>query len=226
MMSNAFRTTLTAIIALLMISFFSFKASAAEIANPECKNPSYSAQEITDAIKNSNLKDSLKGTSCSLGGLGKFESGGRTNIYNGSCCYGVLQMSGSNLKHAGISPALYSCLSLQDQVDYWAALTNNGYETSTVTQLSTMDTFDGQKIDASFIAACIQLGTGNCQQMLDSGKCSGFQDSNGTSICDMADNAKALADKNCKNGSCGTGPGGGDLSPGPNDPNLKILSFA
>jgi hypothetical protein len=71
-----------------------------------------------------------------------------------------------------------------------------------------MSTFDGQKVDASFIAACIQLGTGNCQKMVNSGSCSGFSDINGTTICGMASNARAMADPNCKDGQAVCGPSG------------------
>ena len=39
-----------------------------------CERTNYSAQEITDAVRNSPLRDDLKATSCSLGGLGRFES--------------------------------------------------------------------------------------------------------------------------------------------------------
>jgi len=176
-----------------------------------CERTNYSAQEITDAVRNSPLRDDLKGTSCSLGGLGRFESGGNKGVYNGSCCTGIFQLNNANVqKYAGTDRAGYGCLSLQGQVDAWARLTNDGYRSRAVRQLASMESFDGQKVDASFIAACIQLGTGNCQKMVSSGKCSGFSDINGTTICSMADNAGAMADPDCSDGSgvCGpTAPG-------------------
>jgi hypothetical protein len=175
-----------------------------------CERTNYSAQEITDAVKNSSLRQDLKATSCSLGGLGRFESGGNKGVYNGSCCTGIFQLNNANVqKYAGTDRAGYGCLSLQDQVNAWANLTNDGYNTPAVRQLASMTTFDGQKVGASFIAACIQLGTGNCQKMLNSGRCSGFADSNGTTICDMANNARAMADRNCTdaNAFCTQGPG-------------------
>ena len=171
-----------------------------------CERTNYSAQEITDAVRNSPLRDDLKGTSCSLGGLGRFESGGNKGVYNGSCCTGIFQLNNANVqKYAGTDRAGYGCLSLQDQVDAWARLTNDGYRSRAVRQLASMESFDGQKVDASFIAACIQLGTGNCQKMVSSGKCSGFSDVNGTTICSMANNAGAMADPDCSDGSDGSG---------------------
>jgi hypothetical protein len=178
-------------------------------AGQYCERTNYSAQDITNAVRNSPLRDDLKGTSCSLGGLGRFESGGNKGNYNGSCCTGIFQLNNANVqKYAGTDRAGYGCMSLQDQVDAWAKLTNDGYNSPAVRQLASMSTFDGQKVDASFIAACIQLGTGNCQKMLNSGSCSGFADINGTTICKMANNARAMADPNCQDGQAVCGPSG------------------
>lgn len=174
-----------------------------------CNQTSYSAQQITDAVNNSPLRDDLKATSCSLGGLGRFESGGNKGVYNGSCCTGIFQLNKRNISdYANTTPQGYGCMSLQDQTNAWANLTNAGYNSPAVRQLASMSTFDGQKVDASLIGACIQLGTGNCQKMLNSGHCSGFSDINGTTICDMANNARALADPNCQNGQAVCGPSG------------------
>lgn len=178
-------------------------------AGQYCERTNYSAQDITDAVRNSPLRDDLKGTSCSLGGLGRFESGGNKGNYNGSCCTGIFQLNNANVqKYAGTDRAGYGCMSLQDQVDSWARLTNDGYNSPAVRKLASMSAFDGQKVDASFIAACIQLGTGNCQKMLNSGKCSGFADINGTTICKMANNARTMGDPNCQDGQAVCGPSG------------------
>lgn len=174
-----------------------------------CERTNYSAQEITDAVRNSSLRDDLKGTSCSLGGLGRFESGGNKGVYNGSCCTGIFQLNKRNVRdYAGTTPEGYGCMALQDQVNAWARLTNDGYNSPAVRQLASMSTFDGQKVDASLIGACIQLGTGNCQKMVNSGRCSGFSDSNGTTICAMANNARSLADPKCKDGEAVCTPAG------------------
>lgn len=177
-----------------------------------CERTNYSAQEITNAVNASPLRDELKATSCSLGGLGRFESGGNTGIYNGSCCTGIFQLNNRNVRdYAGVDRATFGCMSLQEQVDAWARLTNDGYNTGVVRRLTEMGVFDGRRVDASFIAACIQLGVGNCQTMVNSGRCSGFADSNGTTICDMARAAQANADPNCQNNrndpACEQGPG-------------------
>lgn len=177
-----------------------------------CEKTNYSAQQITDAVNASVLRDDLKSTSCTLGGLGRFESGGNKGLYNGSCCTGIFQLNNANaFKYAGVDREGYGCLSLQEQVDAWAKLTNDGYNTPAVRRLMEMGTFDGQRVDAGFIAACIQLGPGNCQRMVNSGSCSGFADSNGTTICDMANAARSNSDPNCREGSnnpfCDMGPG-------------------
>lgn len=191
--------------ALLVPTFFAGLLAAAGPTNAQrgqyCERTNYSAQEITDAVRNSPLKDELKATSCSLGGLGRFESGGNKGIYNGSCCTGIFQLNRRNVRdYAGTTPEGYGCMSLQQQVNAWANLTNDGYNSSAVRQLASMSTFDGQKVDASLIASCIQLGTGNCQRMVSSGQCSGFADINGTTICGMARNARSQADPKCHAG--------------------------
>lgn len=184
-------------------------APVAAAGEQYCERTDYSAQQITDAVQNSSLRDDLKSTSCSLGGLGRFESGGNKGAYNSSCCTGIFQLNNANIqKYAGTDRAGYGCESLQQQVNAWANLTNDGYNSSAVRQLASMPTFDGQQVDASLIAACIQLGTGNCQKMVGSGKCSGFSDINGTTICGMARNARSLADPNCQNGQGTCGPAG------------------
>ena len=184
-------------------------SNRAAAAAQYCERTNYSAQDITDAVRNSSLRDDLKETSCSLGGLGRFESGGNKGIYNGSCCTGIFQLNNANIqKYAKTDREGYGCMSLQDQANAWADLTNAGYNSPAVRQLASMSTFDGQKVDASFIAACIQLGTGNCQKMLNSGQCSGFSDINGTTICGMAKNARAMADPNCQDGQAVCGPSG------------------
>lgn len=177
-----------------------------------CERTNYSAQEITNAVNASPLRDELKATSCSLGGLGRFESGGNKGVYNGSCCTGIFQLNNRNVRdYSGVDRETFGCMSLQEQVDAWARLTNDGYRTGVVRRLTEMGVFDGRHVDASFIAACIQLGVGNCQTMVNSGRCSGFADSNGTTICDMARAAQANADPNCQNNpntpACEQGPG-------------------
>lgn len=194
MSSRAARAPILALtIAPLLIS------SATAQRQQYCERTNYSAQQITDAVRASPLREELKSTSCSLGGLGRFESGGNKGVYNGSCCTGIFQLNRTNVtNYTGLTREQFGCESLQFQVNAWARLTNDGYKTGAVQELMSRGTFDGQKVDASFIASCIQLGTGNCQQMVRSGRCSGFSDSNGTTICDMARNARSNADSGCR----------------------------
>jgi hypothetical protein len=67
-----------------------------------------------------------------------------------------------------------------------------------------MGTFGGQPVNGDLVLACMQLGTGNCQKAINSGSCSGFADSNGTTICSMADK---IANGTSSGGS-GSGGGG------------------
>lgn len=197
------------VLVLAQILIWATTGSALAQRGQYCERTNYSAQDITDAVRNSPLRDDLKSTSCSLGGLGRFESGGNKGVYNGSCCTGIFQLNRRNVRdYAGTNPEGYGCMSLQDQTNAWANLTNAGYNTPVVRQLGSMSTFDGQKVDASFIASCIQLGTGNCQKMVNSGKCSGFSDINGTTICGMAKNARSQAGPDCKDGEAVCGPSG------------------
>ena len=104
----------------LCVANVCFSAGQAD-AGQYCERTNYSAQDITNAVRNSPLRDDLKGTSCSLGGLGRFEVG-RSNKgnYNGSCCTGIFQLNNANVQKyaAPIGPA--TAMSLQDQVDAWA----------------------------------------------------------------------------------------------------------
>jgi type IV secretory pathway VirB6-like protein len=147
----------------------------------------YSAADVAGAIRNSGLSPSLMQYANDIGNLARFESGGNTGVYNGTCCTGILQMNRSNLAAQGLTPQQYANMSLQDQVNAWAKLTNSAASSSAVKELIAKGTFDGRKVDGALVLACIQLGTGNCQKMLDSKSCSGFADSNGTTICKMAD---------------------------------------
>jgi len=205
------RSFLTASLgAFLLLVALQFPAQAQR--QQYCERTNYSAQQITDAVNASVLRDDLKSTSCTLGGLGRFESDGNKGLYNGSCCTGIFQLNNANtFQYAGVNREGYGCLSLQEQVDAWARLTNDGYNTPAVRRLMEMGTFDGQRVDAGFITACIQLGPGNCQRMVSSGRCSGFADSNGTTICDMARSARSMSDPNCREGNnsqvCDMGPG-------------------
>ncbi|QRM34990.1 hypothetical protein [Microvirga sp. VF16] len=175
-----------ALLAVLIVGNVGFISEAWAGKSQLGPKTNYSASDIANAVRNSNLNPSLRQYADQMGNLGMFESGGNAGIYNGSCCTGVFQLNRSNLAAAGYTPEEYANAGLDEQVRVWANLTNQGANTAVVRQLQQMGTFDGQQVDGAMIMACIQLGTGNCQKMVQSGKCSGFSDINGTTICAMA----------------------------------------
>lgn len=169
-----------------------------------------SSADIATAIRNSPSASAwLRQNAESVANLATFESQRNTTAYNGSCCYGVLQMNRGNIAaYAGVSPEEYRQLSLQQQVNAWSALTTDAMRSSAVTNLLALGTFDGRPVDGHLVLACVQLGIGNCQRMINSGRCSGFADSNGTTICAMADRIGGTAATTPGAGNGGTNPGG------------------
>ena len=118
----------------------------------------------------------------------RVESRGNTETYNGSCCYGVLQMNRTNIRaYTNLTPEQYRAADLQTQINAWAAMTADAMRARAPASLAAMGTFDGRPVDGNLVLACVQLGIGNCQRMINSGSCSGFSDRNGTTICSMAD---------------------------------------
>lgn len=172
-----------------------------------------SAADIATAISNSPAASAwLKQNAQAVANLAiNVESGGNTTAFNGSCCYGVLQMNKENiLYYAKVTPEQYRQLSLQEQVNAWAALTTDALRSSAVRNLQALGTFDGRPVDGNLVLACVQLGIGNCQKMINSGKCSGFADSNGTTICSMADRIGGVTSGGSGSGnSSGSGSGNG-----------------
>lgn len=94
---------------------------------------------------------------------------------------------------AHVTPAVYRTWPLQAQIDAWTALTVSALGASSVSQLRSMSSFDGMPTDAYMQLSCIQMGIGNCQTMINSGRCEGWRDSNGTSICKMAAKMQGLS---------------------------------
>ncbi|MXN32795.1 MULTISPECIES: hypothetical protein [Delftia] len=171
-----------------------------------------SAADIVTAIQNSpSASPWLKQNAQAVANLAiNVESRGDTSAYNGSCCYGVLQMNRKNIEtYAGVSPEVYRNQSLQQQINAWTKLTTSALNSSVVQDLLALGTFDGRPVDGNLVLACVQLGIGNCQRMINSGRCSGFADSNGTTICGMADRMV---------GGTGTSPGGNGGTGGGTNP--------
>ena len=141
----------------------------------------------------------------------RVESNGETTAYNGTCCYGVLQMNTSNIRaYTTMTPEQYRQADLQTQINAWVRLTDNALRAPAPRGLANMQVFDGRQVDSNLVLACVQLGIGNCQTMLDSGRCGGFADGNGTTICAMADRlAGATTPGTGSNTAGGTTPGTG-----------------
>ncbi len=200
------RSFFIALLALLAILTSSGAYAQKQQFGPSAK---VSKEEIAAAIQNSTVNSSFKSYGNDVASLAMFESGGNPGIYNGSCCTGLLQINRSNLAAQGLTPQQYANMGTQGQVDVWLRVTNQGGNTAVVRQLQQMQqsgqTFDGKPVDGAMVLACIQLGTGNCQKMVRSGSCSGFADSNGTTICKMADKIR--------------GGSNGETTPNNSDPN-------
>nr|WP_314710040.1 hypothetical protein [uncultured Comamonas sp.] len=179
-----------------------------------------SAADIAAAIQNSPSASTwLKQNAQAVAQLAiNVESGGNTTAFNGSCCYGVLQMNRTNIaRYANVTPEQYQQLSLQEQVNAWTQLTSKAMQSTAVTNLLALGTFDGRTVDGNLVLACVQLGIGNCQTMINSGKCSGFADRNGTTICSMADKIAGTNSGGTSGGNTGgsgAGAGGSIDTPG------------
>lgn len=171
-----------------------------------------SAAEIIASIERSpNASPWLRQNAAAVANLAlNVESAGETTAFNGLCCYGVLQMNQGNItRYAGVTPEEYRRQTLQQQVDAWSALTTDALQASAVQELLAQGSFDGRPVDGNLVLACVQLGIGNCRTMLRSGRCSGFADSNGTTICSMADRIA-----NGRPGGAPSAPGGGSSGGG------------
>jgi integrating conjugative element protein (TIGR03758 family) len=167
------------------------------------------ATDVANAVRNSPSANAfMKANAEQIGALAiAVESGGNTAAFNGSCCYGVLQLNTENVLASGYSVERYRSATLQQQVDAWSGIESKAMKDPVIARLAGMQTFDGQPVDASMLIACVQLGQGNCSKMISSGRCSGFADSNGTTICSMA--AKMDAALGAAGVGTGSNPGSG-----------------
>ncbi len=92
------------------------------------------------------------------------ESGGHTSVYNGKCCYGLLQMTDSNIRAYSrpmygreFGGETYRNLPLQEQINMWVQLTVDGENSSGFTRLNNMinsgqTSFDGNP--STSLSAC------------------------------------------------------------------------
>src|SRR5262245_35457359 len=103
-----------------------------------------SAQQVAEAVRNSHTASAfLKAHADEIGTLAiHVESGGDTTAYNGSCCYGVLQLNVSNILAAGYSISQYRNASLQVQVDVWSLIQSQALADPAIRTLESMARFD------------------------------------------------------------------------------------
>lgn len=148
------------------------------------------AGQVAAAIGNSPLSPGLKAYAADIGKLAiNVESGGNLGIYNGTCCTGVLQVNKGGLaKYCDCTSEEYASMSLQQQVDVWAKLTNANANNSTVQGLMGMGSFGGKPVTGAMVLSCIQIGPGNCAKTIQAGTCatSAGSDGNGNNFCDFA----------------------------------------
>jgi hypothetical protein len=177
------------------------------------------ASQVAQAILNSpNASAQLKQYANSVGNLAlNVESSGNTTASN-SCCYGILQLDATNIRNlAGITPAQYLQLDLQDQVNVWASYASPLLNSSQVKQLESMGTLGGRTVDGALILGCIQLGSGNCQDDIDANSCNAALDGNKKSICYFADKIDGVSTSNTgsssnSNGNTGNSSGSSNSS--------------
>lgn len=147
------------------------------------------ASQVASAIASSPLGSALKQYAADIGRLGMFESGGNLGVYNGTCCTGVLQVNRGGLrKYCDCTPEQYARMSLQQQVDVWARLTNANADNRIIRGLMARGSFDGRPVDGAMVLSCIQIGPGNCARTLAAGTCAtrAGADGNGKNFCDFA----------------------------------------
>lgn len=170
------------------------------------------AEQIAAAVRASPTASQwLRDNAAAVANLAvRVESNGETTAYNGLCCYGVLQMNRTNIRaYTALTPEQYRAANLQTQINAWVRLTDDALRAAAPRALTGMDTFDGRVVDGNLVLACVQLGIGNCQTMLNSGTCNGFADQNGTTICSMADRLAGTATPTTPGTGGGTTPGTG-----------------
>lgn len=176
------------------------------------------SDQVAAAVANSPLNPSLQQYAATIGQLAiNVESGGNLGIYNGTCCTGVLQMNTAGVeKYCKCEPMQYANLPLQQQVNYWAQLTNANANNSIVRGLMQMSSFGGQPVDGAMILSCIQIGPGNCAKTLAAGTCatSAGADGNGNNFCDFAASIRggSAASSPSNGAASGTGTATGTAS--------------
>ena len=215
------KLVLLALLAMAATLAWATHARASILAQP---GVNVTNQQIHDSLIANGATESLATAGANLSSNIEDRSGA-LGIYNGTCCTGVLQVNQTNLAaYCRCTSAQYAAMSLDQQTAIWLKLTNDGMNAGPLRQLSNMTTFDGQPVDDAMKLACVQLGTGNCQRMLASGSCSGFRDSNGTSVCSMASAIRNGSTNigNTLGQGAGTGAGAGNVQDAPSASSLTM----
>jgi hypothetical protein len=174
-----------------------------------------SAEQIIAAVRASSLHPAFKAYAADIAGLAiKLESGGNLGIYNGTCCTGVLQVNRGGLaRYCHCTPSEYARMSLQQQINVWAELTNANGNNGIVRGLMNRGTFDGRAVDGAMVLSCIQIGPGHCRRTLQAGTCAtrAGADGNGKNFCDFAAAIRGGASGTvvATGPAAGSDPGGG-----------------
>ena len=174
---------------LLVLALFSVGCGSVSAQQMGSKVMVTTAQ-VAAAVANSPLSPALKAYAADIGNLAiNVESGGNLGVYNGTCCTGVLQVNTGGLKtYCQCTPQEYANMSLQQQVDIWAQVTNVNANNATVCQLMGLGSFGGHPVTGAMVLSCIQIGPGNCAKTVSAGTCatSAGSDGNGNNFCDFA----------------------------------------
>jgi hypothetical protein len=122
---------------------------------------------------------------------------GNTAVYNGSCCTGLMQMNQSNLKtFCQCTKEQYASMSGEQQIGvytkYFESIQNDPSVKTLMQMQANGQTLGGYPVTGATVAACIQLGTGNCAKAIKNGCRSASRADGGdgyVSICTMGDKA-------------------------------------
>ncbi|WP_234625054.1 M23 family metallopeptidase (plasmid) [Agrobacterium rosae] len=182
----------TAILAVIVFLAYVAPSQARSYLAP---NTQYSQAQIQTMFENSGNSYLAQNASTFAAMSYKVESmGGNSAIYNGSCCTGLMQMNQGNLAtFCDCTSAQYAAMSGQQQINiyaqYYESIANAGSVQTLLDMQANGESVGGYKVDSAMVAACIQLGVGNCQKSIDNG-CVGVSSSAGgdgsVNICTMA----------------------------------------
>ena len=129
---------------------------------------------------------------------------GSLSIYNGSCCYGLMQMNASNIaKYCGCTPSQFGQETAQQQAGQYGAYFTAAQNAPAMQQLEQMaangETVGGQIVTPAMVAACAGFGARNCAKSIANG-CSSTSSAKGgdgaMNICTEAAKTNSAANPN------------------------------